>query len=145
MYIPKYYRVTDETTVAQFIRQNSFATLISCEGQLPIATHLPLELLQKENGEKFLNGHVARANKQWRTFETNEEVLAIFAGPHAYVSARWYDHVNVPTWNYMVAHVYGKPRLVTDHDELHTMLEQLVDKRPRDRRGHGAISLFSLW
>lgn len=128
MYIPKYYRVTEEVMINQFIRQNSFATLVSCDQQLPVATHLPLELVQNESGEKFLNGHVARANKQWRTFETNDEVLAIFAGPHTYVSARWYDHVNVPTWNYMVAHVYGKPRLVTDRDELYAMLKQLVDR-----------------
>jgi transcriptional regulator len=128
MYLPKLYREIDDAKINQFIKQNSFATLVSCEGQLPIATHLPLELVQNENGEKFLNGHVARANKQWRTFEMNDEVLAIFSGPHAYVSARWYNHVNVPTWNYMVAHVYGKPRLVHDHDELYAMLKQLVDK-----------------
>jgi transcriptional regulator len=128
MYIPRYYRVTDEKTINQFIRQNSFATLVSCDQQLPVATHLPLELVDDEHGNHFLNGHLARANKQWRTFEMNDEVLAIFAGPHTYVSARWYDHVNVPTWNYMVAHVYGRPRLVTNHDELYTMLKQLVDK-----------------
>jgi transcriptional regulator len=128
MYIPKYYRVTDEETINQFIRANSFATLVSCDQRMPVATHLPLELFEDENGNRFLNGHVARANKQWRTFETNDEVLAIFAGPHTYVSARWYDHLNVPTWNYMVAHVYGEPRLVTDHDELYAMLKQLVDK-----------------
>jgi transcriptional regulator len=132
MYIPKYYRITDEEMINQFIRQNGFATLVSCDGKIPIATHLPLEFAQNESGEKFLNGHVARANKQWRTFETNDEVLTIFAGPHTYVSARWYDHLNVPTWNYMVAHVYGKPRLVTDRDELYAMLKQLVDKYEAD-------------
>jgi len=132
VYIPKYYQVTDAATIERFIRQNSFATLISCDGQNPIATHLPLELVQNESGEKFLNGHLARANKQWRTFEANDEVLAIFAGPHCYVSARWYDHINVPTWNYMVAHVYGKPRLVTGHDELYAMLKQLVNKYEAD-------------
>jgi transcriptional regulator len=66
MYIPKYYRVTDEATINRFIRQNSFATLVSCAGQTPIATHLPLELAHDEHGNNFLNGHVARTNKQWR-------------------------------------------------------------------------------
>lgn len=128
MYIPRYYRVTDEETIDQFIRQNSFATLVSCDQQVPVATHLPLEFFEDESGNRFLNGHVARANKQWRTFETNDDVLAIFAGPHTYVSARWYNRINVPTWNYMVAHVYGKPRLVTDREELYAMLKKLVDK-----------------
>jgi transcriptional regulator len=128
MYIPKLYEVTDEAVISEFIQQNSFATLVSCDQQMPAATHLPLELVQNANGEKFLNGHMARTNKQWRTFENENEVLAIFSGAHTYVSARWYDHVNVPTWNYMVAHVYGKPRLVTDHGELYDMLKQLVDR-----------------
>jgi transcriptional regulator len=128
MYLPKYYRETDNAKIAQFIRQNSFATLVSCDQQLPVATHLPLELFEGEHGERYLNGHLARANKQWRTFASGDEVLAIFAGPHTYVSARWYNHVNVPTWNYMVVHAYGKPRLVTDHDELYAMLKQMVDK-----------------
>jgi len=128
MYLPKLYRETDEAKINQFIRQNSFAALISCDQQLPIATHLPLELVEGENGERYLHGHMARANKHWQTFNSANEVLAIFSGPHAYVSARWYNQVNVPTWNYMVAHVYGKPRLVTEHDELYAMLKQLVDR-----------------
>ncbi len=128
MYLPKLYQVTDEAVISEFIQQHSFATLVSCDQQTPVATHLPLEFVQNANGEKFLNGHMARANKQWRTFENANDVLAIFSGPHAYVSARWYNQVNVPTWNYMVVHVYGKPRLVSDHDELYAMLKQLVDK-----------------
>ena len=141
MYLPKYYRVTDEETITQFVHQNSFATLVSCDQQLLVATHLPLELVEDEHGNRYLNGHFARANKQWRTFETNHEVLAIFAGPHTYVSARWYDHVDVPTWNYMVAHVYGKPRLVTGRDELYAMLKRLVDKH---EAGAGAENPYKL-
>lgn len=128
MYVPKLYEVTDDAVITQFIEQHSFATLISCNQHSPVATHLPLEFAQNANGDKFLHGHLARANKQWQSFNSESEVLVIFSGPHAYVSARWYNHVNVPTWNYMVVHVYGKPRLVTDQDELHAMLKQLVDK-----------------
>lgn len=128
MYIPKLYQVTDEAVINRFIQQNSFATLVSCDEQTPVATHLPLELVQTANGDKFLHGHVSRANKHWQTFNSANDVLAIFSGPHTYVSARWYQQVNVPTWNYMVVHVYGKPRLITDHDELYDMLKQLVVK-----------------
>ncbi len=128
MYLPKLYQVTDEAIISKFIQQNNFATLVSCDQQIPVATHLPLELMQTASGEKFLHGHMARANKHWLTFNSENEVLAIFSGPHTYVSARWYNDVNVPTLNYMVAHVYGKPRLVTDHDELYAMLKQLVDR-----------------
>lgn len=132
MYLPKLYEVTDEAAITQFIQQNSFATLVSCDQQTPVATHLPLALVQNASGEKFFHGHFARANKHWQTFDSDNEVLAIFSGPHTYVSARWYNHVNVPTWNYMVVHAYGRPHLVTAHDELYAMLKELVDKYEAD-------------
>jgi len=75
-----------------------------------------------------LQGHVSRANQHWRLFEREERSLAIFAGPDAYVSPRWYDHVNVPTWNYVAVHVYGKTRVVNDPAELQALLKRLVDR-----------------
>ena len=75
-----------------------------------------------------LQGHMSRANPHWRLFEQDGRSLVIFAGPHAYVSPRWYDHVNVPTWNYVAVHVYGKPRLVTDAAEMHELMKGLVDR-----------------
>lgn len=128
MYIPKHYRITDEKLLADFIRQNSFGILITCAEGVPVATHLPFEYVENGNGEKFLYGHLARGNPQWRAFEPHTEVLVIFSGPHAYVSAQWYNHVNVPTWNYVTAHLYGKPRIIEAHDELHDTLKRLVDQ-----------------
>ena len=127
MYLPTLNRVTDEKTVADFIRKNSFGILISNEAGVPFATHLPLELVTREGGAQFLYGHVARANKHWRLLEADIETLAIFSGPHAYVSAQWYDHMNVPTWNYMTAHVYGKARIMADAAETRALLKRLVD------------------
>jgi transcriptional regulator len=69
-------------------------------------------------------GHMSRANPQWKSFG-EQEVLLIFQGAHTYISPRWYDHVNVPTWNYMMVHLYGKVRLV-EGDELYSLLSQLV-------------------
>ena len=131
MYIPKLYRELDQEAIEYFIRANDFATFISFDGERPIATHLLLEL-QGEGDTLFLNGHMARANKQWKTFNPDQEVLAIFSGPHTYISPRWYNHVNVPTWNYLMIHVYGKPRLITEHDELYALLKRLVDKYEAD-------------
>lgn len=127
MYIPQRFLEADQEKIDQFIQQNSFATLVSHEGVDLIAAHLPLEL-EREEGVAYLRGHLARPNQQWRTFNPSQNVLAIFTGPHAYVSARWYNHLNVPTWNYIAVHVYGKPRLITAHDELYAMLKRLVDK-----------------
>ena len=128
MYIPKIYHELDQDTVEQFIRSNGFAMLISFDGERPVASSLMLEFQHGKGDSIHINGHMARANRQWRTFNPEQEVLAIFSGQHTYISPRWYDHVNVPTWNYLSIHAYGKPRLIKDHVELHAMLSRLVDK-----------------
>lgn len=127
MYIPSYYRNNDLSEIMAFIRKNSFATLITNGNKNPEATHIPVELVEQNDGEAFLQGHLSRANPQWRTFSVNNLVLAIFQGPHTYVSSSWYNHMNVPTWNYMSVHVYGKIKII-DGDDLYKSLKELVDR-----------------
>ena len=124
MYIPKLYREEDREKILEFLKQNNFPALVTYDGEKPIATHLPVEVLENENGSLTILGHMSRANPQWRSFG-EQEVLLIFQGAHTYISPRWYDHVNVPTWNYMMVHVYGKIRLV-EGEELHSLLSRLV-------------------
>ena len=127
MYIPKLYREEDRIKILEFIRQNDFATLVTYDSEKPIASHLLMGIL--EEGEKlFVNGHMSRANPQWKTFENNTEVLVIFQGPHTYISPTWYNHINVPTWNYQSVHVYGKPRIITDYNETYELLKRLIDR-----------------
>ncbi len=125
MYIPKHFREEDQTEIENLVREYGFAILISANDNLPWATHIPLELMTDENGNWFLHGHIARANEQWKNFENNPDVLAIFMGPHAYISPSWYNHKNVPTWNYRAVHAYGKVRIV-EGDELQNMLRKLM-------------------
>jgi transcriptional regulator len=127
MYIPKLYREEDREKILVFLRQNDFATLVTYDGEKPVASHLLMGIV--EEGESlFIDGHMSRANPHWKTFEKNPEVLAIFQGAHTYISPTWYNHVNVPTWNYQSVHVYGKPRIITDYDEAYTLLKRLVDR-----------------
>jgi len=141
MYIPRRYQVTDPDEIAAFLAANDFAALVSFDGQRPIATHLLLALEQQEGGGLVLNGHMARANPQWRSFNPEQEVLAIFSGPHSYISPRWYNHVNVPTWNYMTAHVYGRARVISDETEQRELLRRLIDKH---EAGSGAVPPYTL-
>ena len=141
MYIPSRYRELDPAIIEQFLRANDFATLISTDGERLVATHLLVDLQHRDDGVVVLNGHMARANKQWRTFENNQEVLTIFSGPHTYISPRWYNHTNVPTWNYMAIHVTGTPRVITEHAELYSLLKRLVDKH---EAGSGAVPPYRL-
>ncbi len=126
MYIPKLYREEDRQKILEFINQNNFAVLVTYDGEKPIASHLPLEISEDKHDGLILYGHMSRANPQWKTF-SDSEALVIFQGAHTYISPRWYNHVNVPTWNYMNVHVYGKPRLV-EGDELYAMMSRLVQR-----------------
>ena len=124
MYVIPYSRNTNESEIFEFIHQNGFGILVSQVDNKPWATHIPMIL--SEDGKK-LTSHISRANKQWKHWNENPEVLAIFQGAHTYISSSWYDHENVPTWNYLAVHVYGTLRII-EGDELLTSLKQLVDK-----------------
>ena len=124
MYTPKHFVNNNTTEVKDFIGQNSFGILVSHAEGKSIATHIPLEL--SDDSTKLV-GHISRANKQWKSFQSDTEVLAIFSGPHAYISSSWYDHENVPTWNYIAVHVYGKIKII-DGEQLHQSLKHMVDK-----------------
>ncbi len=70
---------------------------------------------------------MAYGNPQWRTFEICDHLLVMFQGPHAYISSSWYEHENVPTWNYQAVHIYGKGSIL-DEDELKQDLTRLLQK-----------------
>lgn len=124
MFIPKYYRQEDRQKLLAFLKQNNFAALVTFDGEKPIATHTPVEIVETENGWRIY-GHISRANAQKKTFGDNEALL-IFQGAHTYISARWYTEVDVPTWDYMIVHVYGKVREIQG-DELYSVLSRLVE------------------
>jgi transcriptional regulator len=126
MHIPKLYREEDKEKILEFLHANNFPALVTHDGEKLIATHLPVEISESDNGQLTIYGHMSRVNPQWKSFD-EQEALLIFQGAHTYISPRWYSHVNVPTWNYMMVHVYGKVRLV-DGDELYGLLSQLVKK-----------------
>lgn len=126
MYLPKRYQEEDWSKIVEFLKGNGFPALVSHDGEKLVATHLPVEVI--ENGDDSLTvlGHMSRANPQWKSFG-EQEVLLIFQGSHTYISPRWYNHVNVPTWNYLTVHVYGKVRML-EGEELQALLSQLVMK-----------------
>lgn len=125
MYVPPAFRLEDETAIARLIADHAFGLLITAgEDGLPVATHLPLLFDRDRN---VLEGHVAKANPQWRLLEEGRPALAVFSGPHAYVSPSWYAGApNVPTWNYAAIHVTGTARLVTEPAAMEAMQRRLV-------------------
>jgi transcriptional regulator len=128
MYVPPYFREEDLKRVADFIREHDFATLVLSQDGLPVASHLLTEFSSDADGTWLINGHMARANKLWRSFDGSKEVLLIFGGPNAYISPTWYNHLNVPTWNYIAVHLYGMPRLIDGGPELQDILSRLINR-----------------
>lgn len=129
MYIPSANRVTDRTRVNSFIQRNGFATVITQNDGRPWASHLPVLFDEASEGHGVLRSHMARANEQWRHFESGQEVLCIFHGPHSYISPSSYVmQETVPTWNYAVVHVYGMARVVEDEAVLRQIVTDTTTK-----------------
>lgn len=127
MYIPAPFQVADSAKLAAFIREHSFATLVTHDGTAPFASHLPMLFRQGAGPHGTLVGHMARANAQWRHFADGREVLAIFHGPHGYISPSWYQtQPAVPTWNYATVHAYGVPVVFDDHERVAALLSETV-------------------
>lgn len=127
MFTPEIYKNENQEEIKKFLQENSFGILVNQTNGKLCATHIPLELETNTDGNQILQGHISRENPQWKGFSDNDQILAIFSGPHAYISSSWYDHENVPTWNYIAVHVYGKIKIIEGEAVLDS-LKKLVDK-----------------
>lgn len=128
MYLPEHFAVGDRQALFELAQAYPFATVIThADGDLSVS-HLPL-LIDRAGG--LLRGHVARANPQLRHFEAGAEALAIFHGPHAYVSPSVYaEQPSVPTWNYVVVHARGRSRAMGE-PALRPLLDEMVARFDR--------------
>ena len=125
MYLPDSFRIDDPQEIFSIVRQYSFAVLVA-EGEHGLeANHLPLIVESEE--PLVIAGHMSRANTQWRAFDGSREAIAVFSGPHTFISPTWYDsQPNVPTWNYVAVHLHGKPVLIEGADETLEHLHKVV-------------------
>lgn len=125
MYIPKNNLITDTEEIIAFVKQFSFATIVTAKNNYPTATHLPF-IVSTRNEKVILTSHFARANKHWEEIE-NANNLVIFSEPHAYISPKNYDNpVSVPTWNYISVHAYGQGKLIMDTEKSFAILEETI-------------------
>ena len=134
MHTPSYFKIDDEKLIDQFLRDYSFGTLISAGSPYPLATHIPMELETNTQGNPVLRGHISKANPQWHSWASHPQVLAVFLSPiHHYISSSWYNHPNVPTWNYMSVHISGELSILTG-EELKESLRRLTDKYEKESK-----------
>ena len=133
MYVPEWFRIEDQAIVLRTIREHAFATLVSTLNGAPFATHLPMIVEQEE--PLVLLGHVAAQNPQAACFDGQQTLMVVFQGPHAYISPTNYEtSPNVPTWNYVAVHAYGRAEPVSDPAEVVRVLGELVDTFDPDLR-----------
>ena len=127
MYIPEIYKNENPEAIHAFIKKNSFGILVNQVDEKLWATHIPFELEIQKEGKQVLYGHVSKENPQWKSFVSSEQILVIFSGPNSYISPSWYDHENVPTWNYSAVHVYGSIKIIEGEALLYA-LKKMIDK-----------------
>ena len=130
MYQPDDFRVDDVPRIHALIRARPFAALVSSGAVGLYATHLPT-LLKDEGSFGTIECHLARANPHWKHIAESGEVLMIFQGAEGYITPNWYpskaEHGKVvPTWNYAIAHAYGRPEVINDKDWLRRHVAELT-------------------
>ncbi len=126
MYVPPAFQGPEQEQLFDFIEAHSFGLLVSQVAGEPFATHLPLLLARDVAPHGRLIGHLARANPHWQNL-VGQPVLAVFSGPHAYISPTWYEAESVvPTWNYVAVHATGHCELVEDEAATSQVLTDYV-------------------
>ena len=126
MYIPEFNRLTDRNEIVDFMKQFSFAYIITAKNDFPVATPLPF-LIKVKDEQIILSSHFAKANDHWKDIE-NKDILVIFSEPHAYISpVNYTKELNVPTWNYISIHAYGKGKLIAESEKVAEILESTID------------------
>ncbi len=124
MYNLPHFKEKDASVVLEFMKQHSFATLI-CVGaeQKPVATQIPFLFAERE-GQLYLRGHIMKGTDHHTALELNQQVLVLFTGPHAYVSASWYENKQqASTWNYMTVHARGELTFLAEKELLEILDE----------------------
>ena len=126
MYDLPYYKESDEEAIKQFVREHPFAFISGCDkDSKPVATQVPVFIDEKDD-KILLTGHIMRNTDHHKAFAQNSNVLAVFTGPHTYVSATWYDNpYQASTWNYMSVHARGTIRF-GDEADLEAILKRLT-------------------
>lgn len=127
MYKTSYSKAGNQDEILEFMQENNFITLIGFDGEYPVVTQVPVRTLS--NGDSIkLTGHIMTKTDHFRAFEQNPNVMAVFTGAHAYISASVYEKpVSVSTWNYKTVQAKGKIRLM-DPEETYQVVKELTDQ-----------------
>ncbi|CCV13133.1 FMN-binding negative transcriptional regulator [Mesorhizobium sp. STM 4661] len=136
MYSKPEFAPLSQDDVFGLIKAAAFATVVTSGPQGLVASHLPFVLDRERGPNGTLVSHLARQNPHSALVSEGRETIAVFQGPHGYISSSWYPRDPVrdsaPTWNFAVVHCHGRPAPLDDHATARHLL-QLVDVLEKDR------------
>ncbi len=134
LYVPPHFDAADRVAIARLLHDHPFATLVTPAAGEPHVSHVPLIWAGNCEPHGTLLGHFARANPHVEA-AAGAESIAIFHGPHAYVSPSWYatPAAAVPTWNYAVVHAHGTLELAASPAETRSILDLLIHRFESNR------------
>jgi transcriptional regulator len=143
MYNIPYFKADDSKDVLEFMHEHSFITLCGCDSKnRPVVTHVPI-LIEETDGAVFLLGHMMKQTDHHKAFADNNNVLAVFSGPHSYVSASWYvNKQQASTWNYTTVHVKGILSFL-DNDSLLDILTRTTAKYENNESSPSLVNRLS--
>jgi transcriptional regulator len=128
LYIPKAHVVDDRAFLHDFMDEYAFVDLVTTTPTLRI-THIPTFLDRGLGRYGTVFGHISAQNPQRAAFDGTHQAVIVFRGPHGYISPAWYANTSVvPTWNFAVVHVSGRPRLIEGPDATRALLARLIRK-----------------
>jgi transcriptional regulator len=142
LYVPAAFAVDDRAAIRRLVHDHPFATLITPVAPEPWVSHIPLLLTDADQGEGTLIGHFARANPHWQ-HARDVDSIAIFHGPHAYVSPSWYEAPAqaVPTWNFSAIHAHGPLETFDDAAKTRGVLDALIERFEGNRPAPWKLAL----
>ena len=137
MYVPKHFEETDVAVLHGLIRSRPLGTWVAWANNELIANHLPFLIDESRGPFGTLIGHVARANPVWKSLVDGTRSIVVFQGTEKYITPSWYPSKHetgkaVPTWNYVVVHAHGSPRVIHDKDWLRAHVAALSDRHEHE-------------
>lgn len=145
MYTPAHFREDRLPVLNDAIHQARLATLVTLGDDGLDASHVPVVLDATTGPYGVIEGHLSRANPQWRSANPAAAALAIFTGPDAYITPSWYPAKQqtgrvVPTWNYVAVHAHGHMEFFDDSAQLLALVTRLTDRHEAGRPAPWAVS-----
>ena len=126
MYLRDVFQIDDKEVQLDIIRNDGWGHIVGVHDGVPFASHHPF-VLRVDGGEEKLEFHMPKASPHWRSILDGDLKLVIFEGPKHYVTPSWCeDERALPTWAYVALHVYGRPKLIEDINDVRSGLGRLV-------------------